>query len=380
MKIAYVYTSLTTLGGVDRVLSIKANYLADKVGYEVYIITDSQAGRPPTFPLSPKIHHIDLDINFDRQYELGIVRRFIFYKKMMKIYRQRLEKTLYEIRPDIVSTTCGRDLDFLTEIKDGSKKIGESHIAKQYCRNFHLMEARGGIYKIVAKYWRRKQENAIKQLDALVVLTNHDADSWKTVKDAIVIPNPITITIPQISTCENNKIISVGRLSEQKGFDMLINAWKIVSKKYPDWELNIYGEGELKGCLEKQIKDNVLGNSLHLCGPTKNVVEKYAESSIYVMSSRFEGFGLVLVEAMSCGIPCISFDCPYGPSDIIRHNEDGLLVENGNIQKLADAIIYLIKNSFTRKQMGKKSFENSLRYSINNIMQQWTNLFIELTK
>lgn len=380
MKIAYVYTSLTTLGGVDRVLSIKANYLADKVGYEVYIITDSQAGRPPTFPLSPKIHHIDLDINFDRQYELGIVRRFIFYKKMMKIYRQRLEKTLYEIRPDIVSTTCGRDLDFLTEIKDGSKKIGESHIAKQYCRNFHLMEARGGIFKIVAKYWRRKQENAIKQLDALVVLTNHDADSWKTVKDAIVIPNPITITIPQISTCENNKIISVGRLSEQKGFDMLINAWKIVSKKYPDWELNIYGEGELKGCLEKQIKDNVLGNSLHLCGPTKNVVEKYAESSIYVMSSRFEGFGLVLVEAMSCGIPCISFDCPYGPSDIIRHNEDGLLVENGNIQKLADAIIYLIKNSFTRKQMGKKSFENSLRYSINNIMQQWTNLFIELTK
>lgn len=380
MKIAYVYTSLTTLGGVDRVLSIKANYLADKVGYEVYIITDSQAGRPPTFPLSPKIHHIDLDINFDRQYEFGIVRRFLFYKKMMKIYRQRLEKTLYEIKPDIVSTTCGRDLDFLTEIKDGSKKIGESHIAKQYCRNFHLMEAKGGIYKIVAKYWRRKQENAIKQLDALVVLTNHDAYSWKTVKDAIVIPNPITITTQQISTCENNKIISIGRLSEQKGFDMLINAWKIVSKKYPDWELNIYGEGELKDCLEKQIKDNVLGNSLHLCGPTKNVVEKYAESSIYVMSSRFEGFGLVLVEAMACGLPCISFDCPYGPSDIIRHNEDGLLVENGNIQKLADAIIYLIKNSFTRKQMGKKSFENSLRYSINNIMQQWTNLFIELTK
>lgn len=375
MKLAYIYTALTSLGGVDRILTIKANYFADVLGYDVYIITDSQADRPPVFPLSPKVHHINLETDFDEQYHYGIIKRYFCYRRLMKQYHQRLEKTLYEIKPDIVSTTCGRDLDFLSDIKDGSKKIGESHIAKQYCRNFHLMEARGGIYKIVAKYWRRKQEKAIKKLDALVVLTKHDAESWSSVKKATVIPNPISITNIQISTCKNKRVISVGRLSEQKGFNMLIDAWEIVTKKHSDWELNIYGEGELKDSLEKQINDKNLSDSLHLCGPTKNVTEKYAESSIYVMSSRFEGFGLVLIEAMACGVPCISFDCPYGPSDIIHNNEDGLLVENGNVKKLAESIIHLIEDNEERTRMGKNALVSSQRYTIANIMTKWTELF-----
>lgn len=375
MKIVYIYTALTSLGGVDRILTIKANYFADKLGYNVYIITDSQSGRPPVFPLSTKVHHIDLRTDFDEQYHYGIIKRYLCYRRLMRQYRQRLETALYEIKPDIVLTTCGRDLDFLTDIKDGSKKIGESHIAKQYCRNFHLMEAKGGIYKIVAKYWRRKQEKSIARLDALVVLTNHDAESWKSVKQAIVIPNPISITNTQASTCMSKRAISVGRLSEQKGFDMLIDAWKIVAKKHPDWVLNIYGEGGLKTSLERQINDNNLSSSLHLCGPTKNVTERYADSSIYVMSSRFEGFGLVLVEAMACGLPCISFDCPYGPSDIINNNKDGLLVDNGNVEKLAESIIYLIDNNEERIIMGKNALKSSQRYTIDNIMTKWTELF-----
>ncbi|MBO5058160.1 MAG: glycosyltransferase family 4 protein [Prevotella sp.] len=378
MKIAYIYTALTSFGGVDRILTIKANYFAEHMGYDVYIITDSQAGRPPVFPLSPKVHHIDLETDFDEQYHYGIIKRFLCYRRLMKRYRQRLEKTLYEIKPDIVSTTCGRDLDFLTEIKDGSKKIGESHIAKQYCRNFHLMEARGGIYKIVARYWRWKQEKAIKKLDALVVLTNHDAESWKSVKQATVIPNPISITNTQTSTCRNKRVISVGRLSEQKGFDMLIDTWKIVGKKHPDWELNIYGEGELKDSLERKIKDKNISYSLHLCGPAKNITEKYAESSIYVMSSRFEGFGLVLVEAMACGLPCVSFDCPHGPAEIIRNGENGILVENGNIDALAKAIDDLIINEEKRIAMGKKSHELVQKYSQGNIMKMWIELFNKL--
>lgn len=378
IKIAYIYTALTSLGGVDRVLTIKANYFADILGYEVYIITDSQAGRPPVFPLSPKVHHIDLETDFDEQYHYGIIKRYFCYRKLMKQYHKRLERTLYEIKPDIVLTTCGRDLDFLTDIKDGSKKIGESHTVKQSCRNLHLMEARGGIYKIVAKYWRRKQENAMKKLDALVVLTNHDAESWKTVKDAFVIPNPITCNNTTISTCNYKKVISVGRLSEEKGFDMLIDAWKIVAKKHPDWELNIYGEGQLKNSLESQISKNKLCMSLHLCGPTKNVMEKYAESSIYVLSSRFEGFGLVLVEAMSCGVPCVSFNCPHGPAEIIENDVNGILVENGNVVALANAIEDLIVNENKRIEMGKKAHEMVQKYSQDNVMEVWVELFNKL--
>lgn len=378
MKIAYIYTALTSLGGVDRILTIKANYFADRLGYDVYIITDSQAGKAPVFPLSPKVHHIDLETDFDEQYHYGIIKRYFCYRRLMKQYRQLLEKTLYEIKPDIVLTTCGRDLDFLTEIKDGSIKVGESHTVKQSCRNFHIMEARGGLYKYVARYWRYKQEKAIKRLDSFVVLTKHDAESWSKVRNAEIIPNPVSIDNTQITTGKNKKIISVGRLSVEKGFDMLVDAWGIVTDKHQDWELNIYGEGTLKETLERQIKDNNLGDSLHLCGPTKTVMEKYAESSIYVLSSRFEGFGLVLVEAMSCGVPCVSFNCPHGPAEIIEDGVNGILVENGNVVALANAIEDLIVNENKRIEMGKKAHEMVQKYSQDNVMEMWVELFNKL--
>jgi len=380
MKIAYIYTALTSIGGVDRILSTKANYFAEKCGYEVYIITDSQAGRPPVFPLSPKVKHIDLETDFDKQYHHGLMIRAFYYFSLMKQYKKRLTKVLKEIRPDFVITTLGRDMDFLPTIKDGSIKIGESHIAKHFTRNFHLMEQRGFPYKQIAYYWRKKQEKAVKQLDALVVLTNHDAESWKTVKQAVVIPNPSPFTTKSFSSGQNKQVISVGRLSEQKGYDMLIEAWNIVSCKHPDWKLFIYGDGELKTKLTQSIINLHLEKNLFIYNSTPNIEEKYAESSIYVMSSRFEGFGLVLIEAMACGVPCISFDCPHGPSEIIRNNEDGLLIENGNSRKLAEAIIYLIEHKDIRLRMGERARINSRRYAPEQIMSQWVDLFNKLKK
>lgn len=378
MKIAYIYTALTSVGGVDRVITNKANYLADVLNYDVYIITDSQAGRPPVFPLSPKVHHIDLKTDFDEQYHYGIIKRFICYRRLMKQYRSRLEKTLKEIKPDIVSTTCGRDLDFLTEIQDGSKKIGESHIAKEYCRNFHLMEARGGIYRLVAKYWRKKQEKAISKLDSFVVLTQHDADSWAPVKKATIIPNPLPFMSHERSNCKSKKIISVGRYADQKGYDLLIEAWSKIASDYPDWEVNVYGNGEQEEQLRDLVTKNNIENSFKLNPPSKNIKDKYLESSIYVMSSRFEGFGLVLIEAMSCGLPCISFDCPHGPAEIINNGKSGILVENGNTDKLADAMEDLMNDEEKRIRMGQRAQEMAQKYSPDNIMNRWVELFNKL--
>lgn len=378
MKIVYIYTALTLMGGVDRVLINKANYLADTLGYDIYIITDSQCGKPTVFPLSPNVHHIDLEINFNEQYKYGIIKRFVFYKKQMKEYRKKLEQQIKTIRPNFVISTCGRDLDFLTEIKDGSKKIGESHIARQYCRNFHLMEAKGGIYKLVANYWRKKQERAIAKLDAFVVLTKHDAESWEPVKKAEIIPNPLSFTPKEQSKCTEKRIISVGRLTEQKGYERLIEAWSKIANKYPDWVVDVYGEGEQKEWLKKLIIDYNIGDSFTIYPPTSNIQDKYLESSIYVMSSRFEGLPIVLLEAISCGLPCISFDCPHGPSEIIENGKTGILVENGNVEKLTEAIEELIIHEEKRIKMGKQAHISSQRYSHENIMKLWINLFDRL--
>lgn len=379
MKIVYIYTALVTVGGADRVVTEKANYLAEVLGHDVYIITDSQNGRQPVFPLSTKVKHIDLDINFDKQYHHGLAIRAYYYFSLMHLYKKRLGKLLDEIKADVVITTLGRDLDFLTKLKDGSKKVGESHIAKQYTRNFHLMEARGFPYKQIAKYWRRKQEKAVKKLDAFVVLTQYDAASWEEIKVANIIPNSLPFYTEESSSLDKKRIITVGRLSEQKGFDLLVSAWSFITKKHPDWEIHLYGEGELENELKKSITQNGIEDSFIIHRPVKNIKEKYLESSIYVMSSRFEGFGMVLIEAMACGVPCISFDCPHGPSYIIKDGEDGILVENGNVEQLAEAISTLIIDTDKRVAMGKAAKQNVLRYSQENIMKQWESLFYKLT-
>lgn len=381
MKIVYVYTALTSIGGVDRVISIKANYFATELGFDVYIITDSQVGRAPIFPLSPKVQHIDLDTNFDEQYHYGIIKRYFCYRHLMKLYKKRLTNTLSTIKADFVLTTCGRDMDFITKIKDGSVKIGESHIAKQFTRNFHLLEDKGVFFKFVAKYWRKKQEKAIKELDAFVVLTQQDAESWKSVRnDVHVIPNPITITPMQPSKCHSHKIISVGRLNEQKGYERLIYAWSQLSQTYKDWEINIYGEGEQKEWLESIVKKENIASNFKINMPTNNIVQKYCESSFYVMTSRFEGLPLVLIEAMSCGLPCVSFDCPNGPSELIKNGYNGLLVEEGNINDLVKAIKKLIENSSLRIEMGKNAYNYIQKYSTEFIIKSWIDLFNTLKK
>ena len=143
MTIVYLYTALCTVGGADRSIIQKANYLADEMHQDVFIITDSQKERPPVFPISPRIRHIDIAIDFDRQYHHNLLVRGYYYFTLMYLYRKKLEYWLKTLKPDIVISTLGRELDFLTQLDDGSVKIGESHIAKPYTRNLHLMEQRG---------------------------------------------------------------------------------------------------------------------------------------------------------------------------------------------------------------------------------------------
>lgn len=379
MKIVYIYTSFTIAGGADRVVIEKANYLAEH-GYEVMIVTDSQKNRSPFFPISPNVKLCDLAIDFEMEYKYIPPIRIFIYLKLMKRYKKCLHNLLLKERPDFVISTLGREIDFLTDINDGSIKIGESHIAKPYIRNLHLLDRTGLFHRFVARRWMKKVSDNCEKLDALVLLTEKDAKNWKNVKRTYTIPNALPFYPNQVSTCNNTKAIFVGRMSEQKGYDFLINAWSLVHEKHPDWILNIYGDGEDRERIKKFIYGKGLETVIVLNKTTKDIQEKYLESSICILSSRFEGFGMVLLEAMACGVPCVAFDCPYGPADIIKNGEDGFLVHYLDYIELSKRICEIIENTDLRKKMGKSAKQNVLRFSKDFIMNKWIDLFSDLSQ
>lgn len=374
MHILYIYAEITIKGGTDKVLVGKANWLVNH-GYEVTIVTEAQMGRPLSFDLDDKVRLVDMGLDFNKQYSKGTLERFFVYCSLMKEYKRRLKKTLFELHPDIVITAMGRSLSLLSSMKDGSVKIGESHTTKKHLRSLHLMEEKGGVFRLVAKYMRWKMCRNVSKLNALVLLTEKDAEDWKDITNTIVIPNPLSFYPKEAAKLENKQVIMVGRYNDAKGYDYLIPAWEIVHRRYPDWKLNVYGSGELRDDVCRWIEERNLEDSIILNEPTDEIMDKYLESSICVLSSRYEGFSLVIIESMACGVPVVSFDCPYGPRTIIKDGEDGLLVDYLDINSLAKGICTLIKDEVLRKRVGTKARSNVLRFAKESVMQQWVVLF-----
>lgn len=377
MHILYIYAEISIKGGTDKILVDKANYLVNH-GYDVTIVTESQMGKPLSFKLEDKVCHIDMALDFGKQYTQGSFRRFMTYSSLMRKYKSRLKKVVDRQRPDIIISAMGRSLSLLSKIDYDGIKIGEAHTTKPHLRSLHLMEQRGGIFKVIAKYMRWKMCRYASQLDALVLLTPNDAEDWKSVVKTFVIPNPISF-FPKVSAeLVNKQVIMVGRYNDAKGYDYLIPAWEIVHLRHPDWALNVYGSGELRDQVKEWIRERHLETTIIMHNPVDNIMEKYKDSSICVLSSRYEGFSLVILEAMSCGVPVVSFDCPYGPRNIIKNGEDGILIEPLNYQALAEGICQLIENKSLRMQLGANARENVLRFSQDSIMEQWEDLFHKL--
>jgi glycosyltransferase involved in cell wall biosynthesis len=374
MKIAYYLPSLIAPGGLERVITFKANYFAS-IGHDVTIITSEQAGQPEHFELSPRVKRIDLNVLFDYPFDQPFLLKLIKYPVRYYLFKKRFKRALLATRPDITISTLRREINFLPYMNDGSVKIGEFHVT----RNSYGMASTNALKRFIKERW---QKGFIKNLSAfsrIVLLTHEEQELWPELKNTVVIPNPILTRPGEQSDTKAKIVIAAGRYAEQKGFDLLIKAWKVVFRKHPDWQLHIYGDGGLRESLQKQIDDAGMTKVCILKHNTPNIEQKYSASSIYALSSRFEGFGMVLIEAMSCGLPLVSFDCACGPKDIITPGEDGILVKSFDTDSMGEAINSLIEDDEKRELMGENSYRNSNRYKMEQISKIWNTLFCDVT-
>lgn len=374
LKIVYCTPALYMAGGVERVLTLKANYMADVLGYDITIILTEGKDKPLFYPLSDKIKVINLDVDFEVLWTCSFVKKIFVYLQKQRIFKKRLTEELIRLKPDITVSLLRREINFINDIQDGSRKIGELHVNRANYRNFEAGDT-NIVKRLFAKYWMHNLVSHLKRLDRFVVLTEEDKSSWTELSNVEVIPDPLAFDIDQVSPLTNKRVIAVGRYVYQKGFDLLLHAWKLIEQQHPDWELAIYGMGERMPYEQLIDKLKIDRNRCHLNGSTPDIKAEYLNSSLFVFSSRFEGFGMVLIEAMACGLPVVSFDCPCGPKDIVRHKEDGLLVPSGRPDLLAEALHQVMGNDSIRQKMATEAINNAKRFQLDGIAMRWKQLF-----
>lgn len=379
MKIVYCTDSVCHAGGIQRITVAKANALADIEGNEVWIVVTDNKRPKPVLPISGKVHLVDLDVNYfedDWKSRLHVLKGILVKRRE---HKRKLQQFLNTISPDIVISTGTSEKNFVPRMKVASNPsfIREIHSVS----NYRLLVAHGWFEKLSA--WAGDiidYHYYIREYDKIVVLTDEDKQrQWKNNSKVEVIPNPLTTEHNKRSTLKSKTVITAGRLTAEKNFASLINAWRIVNKSHPDWKLEIWGEGSLRNELRQQIEDLQLRDSAYLMGYTDDIISKFADASIFICSSKFEGFGLVIIEAMSCGLPVVSYSCPCGPKDIITEGKDGFLVPPGDEERLAERICFLIEHEEKRREMGNAAAEKSKQYAIEPIIRQWMTLFHELT-
>ena len=376
MKIIYCTHSLCNPGGMERVLVNKVTYLVERLHWDISIVTTDQKGRPSFYPLPAGVRVTDLGINYSDDNVKSVTGKILGYLQKRRRHKRLLTSLLEREKPDIVVSLYPSESSFIPDIKDGSKKVLELH----FCKYFRLQYGRKGLLGIIDKWRTHQDERIVRRFDKFVVLTNEDKEYWGNLHNIEVIPNAAMNMGGHFSDVANHRVIAVGRLDYQKGFDRLIQAWCYIQRdgRYQDWHLDIFGQGEWHEMLENMISERNLNDSIRLNNPTNQIGREYAQSSLIVMTSNYEGFGMVLVEAMACGVPAVAFDCKCGPRDIISDGENGLLVHNGDIPGLAEAMMKLMGDYELRRRMSGKARQVVDTYSEKAVMDKWVRLFTSL--
>ena len=384
MKIIILTMSYAMIAGVERLLSDKMNYMAER-GYEITMVTYEQGNHVFPFPLHPSIRHIDLDTRFFTVGNYSPTKRIIKIFHLRRLFKQRLQQVVDEINPDIIHTTtyCLKVADIILSLKTNAKLTMESQVSYDSVLKANDFTNSFWLYKMIAQAYDHYLFKKLNHFDKFIVLTKGDAKSWKRyIHQITIIPNPLTLYPDSVKSHikTHNRIICVGRLEPQKGFDLLINSFAIIADKCKEWNIDIFGSGVDEQMLRKLIVDNKLEQRIHIHPATNQIYEEYQNSDFFVFSSRFEGWGLVLVEAMACGIPAISFRCDYGPEDIITDKIDGLLVPKEDINELGKNILWMTNHLQECQDMGAQARKKALQFKKEFVIEQWIKIFSALSE
>ena len=380
-KIVYIIGGIHAANGMSDVMTRKVNWLAHNTDAELHVVLTERPDLKPFYALEPSVKVVNFDLNFDRLDTLPLWRKVLLYRRLTKRYRRLLTDYLMQLRPDVVVSALRRDINFLTEIADGSRKVGELHFARSSYRVFSKPYLPSWFCRAVTRRWQASLTERLRRLDAFVVLSHEDAEAWPELTNIKVIPNSIrnlTTRLPlRGERGAGGEVLAAGRYTYQKGFDLLLRSWTKVETAEPTWHLDIYGSGD-KMPYETLARELGLKNvTLH--GATNDLQDEMQRSSIFAFSSRYEGFGLALAEAMACGCAVVSYACPCGPRDIVSDGEDGLLVEKvGDTDAFAEALLRLMRDDALRQRLATAAVVSARRFSEDNIMQQWEALFADL--
>lgn len=381
MKIVYFYPHFIHLAGTERILIDKMNYLSAQEGNEVFLVTHEQGKNPLAYSLAPAVKHIDLDVCIYSLYKQNFIIRLCKKRKCNVLLQTRFNNLMSTIMPDIVIATTFyvKILSLIDACPVNFKKILESHIDKCY------IHCNDPANRKSLKRWLRSVldmeylNHKACRFDILVSLHQKDAEDWSKYLKTMVIPNVVHLNrTGRYCHLSSKRVIFVGRYTIQKGISELFQIWEKIFLKHPDWHLDMYGDGSFGG-VPYTVAEREQVN-IHVHQPVFDIFSRYIESSIFVLTSVYEPFGLVIPEAMSCGLPVVSFDCPYGPAGIITDGVDGFLIKNRDVNAFAEKVCQLIESPELRMTIGKSAIKSSWRYSAERVMPQWISLFNELIK
>ena len=383
MKIIIIHRSFALVGGAERVITDKANYLAN-VGHQLLLVSYEQGLHPLPYELHPSVGYKDLDCRFFTLSKYSLPLHIYHFFRLRNKFRKALRSTVEDFKPDVVVLAS----DWQTLMGAVVQSVNPIPVIAEFHNTYaHIMRkvesSENWLRKVMTQFYYRQTISNLRKCSKLVVLTEIDAQNWRRHFDNVcVIPNPVTQYPEVIDDIpkDNGRIIFVGRFNHEKRIDRLITAFSMIADRYPDWHVDIFGDGNEKEKLLRQVDECGLVKRVVIHEPTKAIYDEYKRSEMLVLCSEHEASPLVLVEAMACGVPCVSLDCPTGPRAIIKDGETGLLAKDGDVNDLASKIEWLIVHEAERKEMGRKARVFAASRKQDVVMGQWEKLYTGIIK